>query len=88
MAFSCPECGSKDVGATVAALGYLKCNACGHTESKVALSQAGKQDILGSLIAIGAIALGAVLVGALVDSFLDGPKKNSEKAIDRLKLFE
>jgi uncharacterized protein (DUF983 family) len=88
MALVCPECGSKNVSAAVLALGYRKCNACGHTESKVALPQVGKQDVVSSLIAIGAIALGAVIVGALVDSLLDGPKRNSVNAIDRSRLFE
>lgn len=88
MTLVCPECGSKDISTTVVALGYRKCNACRHAKSKVALSQAGRQDLIGALIAIGAIALGAVLVGALVDSLLDGPKRNSVKAIDRPRLFE
>ncbi|HEV2120624.1 MAG TPA: hypothetical protein VGS11_11060 [Candidatus Bathyarchaeia archaeon] len=88
MASVCPECRSKDTSTTVVALGYRKCNACGHTESKVALSKTGKQDLVGSLIAIGAIALGAVLVGALVDSMLDGPKGSIVRKIDSPRLFE
>jgi uncharacterized protein (DUF983 family) len=88
MAQTCPECGSKDTSDTVVALGYRKCNACGHTETKVALSQNGKQDVVGSLIAIGAIALGAVLVGALVDSVLDNPRKKAVKTIDRPRFLE
>jgi len=88
MALNCPHCGSKDVSTTVVAFGYRKCNECGYAEPKVALSQTGKQDLVGSLIAIGAIALGAVFVGALVDSLLSGPKRKTMKAIDRPGLFE
>lgn len=52
------------------------------------MSKTGKQDLVGSLIAIGAIALGAVLVGALVDSMLDGPKGSIVRKIDSPRLFE
>jgi len=80
MVTACPKCGSRNVDATVVALGYQRCSNCNHTEAKIAMSQKGNPDVVGSLIAIGAIALGAVVVGALVDSLL-GSSKGDVKSI-------
>lgn len=88
MVLVCSKCGSKDVDATVVAIGYQQCNACGHPEAKVAVSQKGNPDLIGSIMAIGAIALGAVVVGALVDSLLSGSERSASRSIDETRRFK
>jgi ribosomal protein L37AE/L43A len=89
----CPHCRGKDVSFAVASVGVVKCNDCGHSKAVLSLrtSRPASDDIIGSLVALGAIALGAVVIGAFVESLSGPPKRRAPVVYDEenwQKLFK